>query len=219
VAKLIDPACYAGEAVHRARSMVNNGGQYVLGTGNYAPRFKGAKVIEDVPWTPYWDKSSSWYNKLGSDCAGFAICWAWKLRRYRPGFNQGSWSSVVDHINCNSALEDGLHTKKLFETLPEGAQLRPGDLITYPTIYVKVDGKKRQFVGHVGLVELVPLDFKYGDWRRLGIIQCHGPNGYKPGVVRSDGSVWAHHDTLWGKLEHRTRIVRPHDRPEAKEWK
>lgn len=207
-----DSKCWAGEAVERARSVVGKGGQYILGTGDYRPKFKGAKVVDDLPWTPYWDKSSSWYNKPGSDCAGFAICWAWKLRRYRPGFNVGPWSSVIDYINCNSALEDGLHKQELFVTLDEKAHVQPGDLLLYPTIYVKVDGKKKQFVGHVGLIEFVPVDFRWGDWRRLGIIQCHGPNGYTPGAVRSDGSVWAHHDTLWPKPEHRSQVVRPKER-------
>jgi hypothetical protein len=197
-------SCDGKEAVARARGIVGRGGQYLLGTGDYHP-IKGTNAT-DLPWT---EKG----GEQGSDCAGFAICWAWKLQRHRPGFNVGAWASVSDDINCNSALEDGLHKQELFVTCPEGEKVMPGDLLLYPTIRIKdKDGDVHTFIGHVGLVENVPLDFKYGDWRRLGIIQCHGPNHYKPGVVRSDGSIWAHHDTLWGKPEHRSRIVRPRSR-------
>ena len=185
-------------------------GQYLLGTGDYKPKKSGTDAI-DLPWT---EKEISGKTESGSDCAGFAICWAWKLQRHRPGFNVGAWASVSDDINCNSALEDGLHKQELFTTLPEGEKVRPGDLLLYPTIRIKDkdDGEIHTFIGHVGFIEFVPVVFSYGDWRRLGIIQCHGPNHYKPGVVRSDGSIWAHHDTLWGKPEHRSRIVRPHTR-------
>jgi hypothetical protein len=163
--------------------------------------------VTDLPWTAKNGQS-------GSDCAGFAICWAWKLRRHRPGFNVGAWATVSDDINCNSALEDGLHKQELFTTIPEGEKVRPGDLLVYPTITTLKgkDGKVKRFIGHVGIIEFVPPNFKYGDWGRLSIIQCHGPNFRKPAVVRSDGSIWAHHDTLWGKIQHRTRIVRPHTR-------
>lgn len=201
---MADPKCDAALAVDRARSMVGKGGQYLLGTGDYSPR-KDTGV--DLPWTQKGGEE-------GSDCAGFAICWAWKLRRHRPGFNVGAWASVSDDINCNSALEDGLHKQDLFVTIPEGSEVKPGDLLLYPTIIIKDkdDGEVHKFIGHVGLVEFIPYSFKYGDWRHLGIIQCHGPNHYKPGVVRSDGTIWAHHDSNWGKPEHRSRIVRPKTR-------
>lgn len=206
----MDPTCSAGLAVDRARSVVDKGGQYILGTGDYRQREKDDQV--DLPWTPYWDPKSKWYGKEGSDCAGFALCWTWKLKRHRPGFNKGAWATVVDYINCNSALEDGLHKQELFTTLPEGACVQPGDVLAYPTIFVMKDGKRKKFVGHCAVVELVPIGFKYGDWSALTIIQAHGPNGRAPGVVRTDGSVFERHTSLWGKLEHRTRVVRPHER-------
>lgn len=207
----MDATCSLGEALGRARSLVGVGGQYILGTGDYKPRKENGKDI-DLPWTAYYREGSEWYKKAGSDCAGFAICWAWKLQRHRPGFNVGAWATVSDDINVNSALEDGLHKQELFITLPEGANIQPGDLLLYPTIEVKVNGAKKRFIGHVGLVESIPVDFRYSDWRGLSIIQCHGPNGYTPGVVRTDGSIWAHHDSLWSKLEHRSRVVRPKER-------
>jgi hypothetical protein len=200
----MDPKCSFSEAVQRAQSVVGKGGQYILGTGDYAPKTVG-QVETDLPWTSKGGRS-------GSDCAGFAICWAWKLHRHRPGFNKGAWASVTDDINCNSALEDGLHQQELFETLPEGYCVHPGDLLLYPTIRLKIDGKVKQFVGHVGLIELVPRNFKYGNWSDLTILQCHGPNYRTPGVVRTSGRIWDHHDDNWGKLEHRTRIVRVKER-------
>lgn len=204
-----DPKCNAAEAVKRAQSVVGKGGQYLLGTGDYRvkPDPKNKSKSIDLPWT------QNAYGEEGSDCAGFAICWAWKLRRHRVGFNDGPWSSVVDWINCNSAYEDGLHKQELFTSLPEGAEIRAGDLVLYPTFYLKgADGEIHKFIGHVGLVEAVPAGFKYGDWRALTIIQCHGPNHYKPGVVRTDGSIWAHHDSIWPKPQHKTHVVRPKER-------
>lgn len=203
---MTDVPCNAAEAVKRAQSIVGKGGQYLLGTGDYRVKTIGGKSV-DLPWT------GNGYGEEGSDCSGFAISWAWKLRRYRPGFNHGPWSSVVDYINCNSALEDGVHKQEIFDTLSEGAEVRAGDLLLYPTFYLKgKDGETHKFIGHVGLVEVVPPKFAYGDWKRLTIIQCHGPNHYKPGVVRTDGSIWAHHDTIWPKPQHKSHVVRPKER-------
>lgn len=202
----IDPTCSAGEAVDRARSLVGKGGQYILGTGDY--NVGKSWSTEDTPWTPYYRADSVWYKKKGSDCAGFALCWAWKLHRHRPGFNVGAWASVSDDINCNSAYEDGLHKQDLFVTLPQGVYIQPGDLILYPT--VRKSGKT--FIGHVGLVETVPVGFSWGDWGSLSILHCPGPNGRTPGVVRTDGSIWVRRDKLWPKPPHRTQIVRPKER-------
>ena len=202
----MDQPCNAALAVERAQSIVGKGGQYLLGTGDYRVRKIGTKLV-DLPWT------TNEYGEEGSDCSGFAISWAWKLRRYRPGFNVGPWSSVVDNINCNSAYEDGLHKQELFTSLAQGAEVRPGDLLLYPTFYLKDKaGVNHKFIGHVGIIETVPAGFVYGDWAPLGIIQCHGPNHHKPGVARTDGSIWAHHDTIWPKPEHRSHIVRPKER-------
>lgn len=192
-----DPPCDSLIAVARAAAMVGKGGQYLLGTGDYHPG------LEDTPWTQQGG-SADW----GSDCAGFAISWAWKLRRHRPGFNVGPWATVADDINSDSALEDSLHKKELFTWV---AQPQPGDLLIYPSIHL---GGKR-FIGHVGLVEVAPAawDPRAPNYSLLTIIQCHGPNHSRPGVVRTDGSIWAHHDSIWPKPEHRTSIVRPRSRP------
>lgn len=137
-----------------------------------------------------------------SDCAGFAICKCHALRRHRPGFNRGSWASVSDDINCNSAIEDADHKRELFErvALPE-----PGDLLTYPSF---ISGGKH-FIGHVAIITHVPLGWKPGDhWGDLTVVQCCGPNGHRPGIVRTDASHWDAHDRTWPLPQHRTALLR-----------
>jgi hypothetical protein len=137
----------------------------------------------------------------GSDCAGFAMCWAYKLPRHRKGFNVGSWASVSDDINCNSGIEDAEHARELFEIVTSAPQ--PGDLLTYPTFTVIADGQPHKFIGHVGIVvgvaRAVEWDPAHPAYELLDIAQCKGPNGRAPAVVATDGSVWAHHDAVWPK--------------------
>lgn len=201
--------CSAAEAVARALRMVNGGGQYVLGAGDYRPRTIGG-VLTDVPWT------SGPGNMIGSDCAGFALCWCYKLQRHRPGYNRGAGAAatVVDDINCNSALEDAVHDRDLFGLVDGDDLPQPGDLLCYPTItLVGGDGASYTFIGHVCIVTSVDrLDTSWDPARPryelLDVAQCKGPNGRAPGVVASDGSIWSHHDATWPKPERRTRILR-----------
>lgn len=212
-----DTSCTAAEAIQRGLIVLNaKTGQYGYGAGDYVagktshwtPGQNG-----DVPWTPSPDPK---FPGPASDCAGFAISYCWKLVRHRPGFNVGPWASVADDINVNSAIEDGQHKQELFVTLgragtPAENIPQPGDLICYPTFYLP--GIVRPFIGHVALIEDVPADYKIGEgWHRLTVLQCHGPDGFKPGVVSSDASHWDCHDHQWPKPEHRTVIVRPKTR-------
>lgn len=192
--------CTAAEAVERARAVCGNGGQYLLGTGDYWPHVE-AGINIDLPWTY---KS----GKAGADCAGFAICYAWKLARHRRGFNKGPWATVSDDINSDSAYEDALNKKELFSVTKTP---RPGDLLVYPSVR---RAGVRILIGHVGLIEAVPAewDVTAPQYDLLTILQCKGPNGRKPGVVRTDGSIWSHHDANWSKPQHRTVIIRPHER-------
>jgi hypothetical protein len=114
--------CSASEAVARALSIARNGGQYELGTGDYRPTSVGGKLV-DAPWT------SSSHGAIGSDCAGFAISWCYKVPRHRPGLNVGPWSTCADDLNCNSAIEDSDHAQDLF--VRATGTLKPGDLIAY----------------------------------------------------------------------------------------
>jgi hypothetical protein len=179
------------------------GGEYRLGTGDYFPFGPDVPGRNNtVPWS--------------SDCAGFAICYAWKIVRHRPGFNDGPWASVSDDVNVNSVAEDGLHRRELFTTLATGALPQPGDLLCYPTFIIPAAAPPHQpltFIGHVALIETVPTDYRPGEgWDRLTLLQCRGPNGRRPAVLRTDGSIFAHHDAVWPLPEHHCVVVRPHER-------
>jgi hypothetical protein len=148
---------------------------------------------------------------VGFDCAGAAICYAHQLKRHRPGFNRGRWATVSDDINCNSMIEDAEHKQELFVPVDEN-DVQPGDLIAYPTIYVRrVLRKTLKFIGHVQMVVRTPP----WPWSRtrhgfagLDVVHCHGPNGRVPGVTLSAGDACDRHDEQWGKPQHQTRIVR-----------
>ena len=175
--------CGAAEALQRALSIVEQGGMYVYGTGDYKP-----KNGVDLPWTPK-DK------KTGSDCAGFAICWAYKLKRNRPGFNKGSWATVADDINCNSAIEDAQHKKELFRLVGDDEKPELGDLVVWPTFTPK--GATKEHIGHVGMVmgiDRVNWSPGWRAWDELDIVDCHGPTGRVPGILTGTGAKWAAHD-------------------------
>lgn len=192
--------------------MIGRGGQYVLGTGDYKPRIVAGKLI-DTPWTER-------LGIKGSDCAGFALCWCYKLRRHRPGYASGRvpreyWdqSDVDDDINCNSAIEDALTTRELFEIVDRGPPLA-GDLLVYPSLRLTLnDGSVFRNIGHVGIVvstARVGADWTWlePDYHLLDVAQCKGPNGRAPAVVLTDGSVWDRHDQIWPKKAHRTLVLR-----------
>ena len=193
----------APEAVKRALSMVGNGGQYELGTGDYRPRVVGGMLI-DRPWTDSGAQS-------GSDCAGFAISWCYKLQRHRPGYNTGAWATVSDDLNCNSVIEDAQHGCELF-SLTIGMP-QPGDLLTYPTIRIPgADGNILTFIGHVGMVvsnnRATTWDAQRPRYDLLDVAQCRGPNGRAPGVLLTDGSIWSHHAEQWPKPAHTVQVLR-----------
>ncbi len=187
--------CGPAEAVQRALSLVGNGGMYWLGTGDWRPV---GPMGRDVPWTTN-------NGGTGSDCAGFAISWCYKLPRHRPGLNHGAWSTCSDDLNCNSAIEDAEHEQDLFVIADRPM---PGDLLCYPTIYLQ----GHEFVGHVGIIVAVnrcaEWDPAMPAYHLLDIAQCCGPNSRQPAVIRTDGSVWDRHDHNWPKYEHRTKVLR-----------
>lgn len=199
---IVDPPCSRFEALSRALLVAaRRDGQYILGTGDYRPADHS-----DVPWTAR-------DGAVGSDCAGFAICHAWKLVRHRPPFNRGPWSSVEDDLNCNSLIEDADHDQVLALPADTGPIL-PGDLLVYPTIHLNSPHGPLTFVGHVGMIAAVPggFDTSKRAWSLLSVVQCHGPNGFSPGAVLTDGAIWQNHDANWGKPEHHTRVIRIKER-------
>lgn len=148
-----------------------------------------------------------------SDCAGFAICRCYGLRRHRPGFNKGPWAHVEDDINTTSAIEDADHNRELFERVTSGPP-RPGDLLCYPTF--RLPGRTKPFIGHVAIVvgvgRLLEWDWSRPTWSYLDVVQCAGPNGRKPGVIATDAHHWDEHDITWPKPEHRSALIRVRDK-------
>lgn len=192
--------CSPQEALLRTIAVVGRGGQYVLGTGDYRPR-----GTVDLPWTTR-------DGMTGSDCAGL-ICYAYKLRRHRHGFNRGKWATVCDDINTDSLVEDAHNRQELCEVIhrPE-----PGALIVYKSI--RIVAKQFKLIGHIGLIESVPAEWPMRTspadyltpqpYELLSVLQCKGPNGRAPGVIRTDGSIWSKHDAKWPKEGHRTVLLR-----------
>lgn len=177
------PLYTADQAVKRALERVGRG-VYRLGTGDL-----------DTP------------ADEASDCAGFAINWCYGLRRHRPGFNRGSWSSVSDDLNVNSAIEDADHAGELFERVQTPA---PGALLCYPTF--RLAGHAAPWIGHVAIVvsvrRAVEWDHARPDWSLLDVVQCRGPNGARPGIVASSAANWSGHDLRWPRPEHRSVLLR-----------
>ena len=198
----------AEQAVARAVALVTTKtGQYALGTGDYKPQG------DDVPWTQRSD------GLVGSDCAGFAICWCYMLPRHRQGFAPGRMPTayadqldIDDDINVNSAIEDAFTQRELFRLVEDGEQPLPGDLVCYPSIRITgADGQRHDFVGHVAIVTGVDRYAALAGARRwdlLDVAQCHGPDRFSPGAVFTDGSLFAHHDAVWPKPAHRCFLLR-----------
>ena len=177
------PLYTADQAVAHARLHVGRG-VYKLGTG---------------------DLDS--HGEEPRDCFGFACCEAYGIRRHRPGFNRGSWATVSDDLNCNSAIEDADHAGELFERVHTPAL---GILLVYPTI--RLAGHPDPWIGHVAIVvgaaRCREWDHAHPSYALLDVVQCRGPNGRRPGIVATDGSIWDHHDALWPRPEHRTVMLR-----------
>lgn len=188
--------CSAREAVERALRVVGQGGEYRLGAGDYRP----AGDV-DLPWT------SAAVGGPGSDCSGFAISWCYKIPRHRPGFNHGSWATVSDDVNPNSAIEDAEHAGELFERVLTPAI---GVLLCYPTIHLP--GHVEPWIGHVqivtGLRRCLEWDAARPDYGALDVAECRGPNGRRPGVVPGTGATMARHDLQWPRPEHRVVMLR-----------
>ncbi|HKP08340.1 MAG TPA: hypothetical protein VJU58_13890, partial [Microbacterium sp.] len=177
------PLYDARRAIARARAMCGRG-VYQLGTGD----------IDSDGDDP-------------RDCFGFAVCELFGIKRHRPGFNRGSWATVSDDLNCNSALEDAHHGGELFAivTRPE-----PGVLLAYPTI--RLPGHERPWIGHIAIVvsaiRALEWDSSRPDYSLLDVVHCHGPDGRRPGITRGDGSPMNLHDHNWPKPENRTWMLR-----------
>lgn len=193
--------CGDAEAVARMLAVeAARGGQYLWGSGNYDPR------MPNMPWT---EKN----GQLGGDCAGVAICFAFRLCRGRPGFNRQMHATIEDDLNVDSICEDadpmrggGCELGELV-TIPA-----PGILLITPTIRLP----EKAFVepGHVRLIiDATRWQPSNPRWADVVYLECRGPNERRPGVVRNTGESVDVYDSLWPKPMHRAVMVRIRARP------
>lgn len=215
-----DPRPASGaEAVLRAlrllRAPDNAQNGYQLGGGNYHPVTLSGHLV-DVPWTQVVDRSGAVH--VGCDCAGL-ICWAYKLPRHRPGFNRGGKFDVDDDLNTSSMLGDAFGERDCWTLVTDSP--RPGDVILYPSFslydpsgHVLVhDGVPLRWIGHCAIVidtsrVIPPWSHVAPRWDELDVIQVRGPNGRTPAAIRTDGSLFAHHDLVWPRTENRSWLIR-----------
>lgn len=189
----IEP-CTAAEALSRMSDLAKiRDAEYILGTGDFNPKGYVRQY----------------------DCAGAAICEAYKLTRHRLGFASGTppyeaTNDVDDDINTNSALEDAMRKQEVFELVPDSEPVLPGDLVMWATIHlVTADGETHTFIGHVLMAKVIPAGWKRVDgWHLVRFLQCCGGNGRTPAVIETDGSVIDRHNAKWPKPGMRAYVVR-----------
>ena len=179
-------------AIERALSLLGKGYPYILGTGNH----RGPTRIK---------KKDGTYTDLGFDCWGFAGSFAYEQPRHEPGFNKGSWATVSDDRNCDSAIEDSEHKKQGYEPID-----RPelGCLLVMPSIRDKTG--KRIRIGHVWLVVGVPDEWDPAkpQYDLLDTVQCQAST--YPAIKRGPGP--RHNGTTFRGLTDeawRQRLLRP----------
>jgi len=204
----------ADEVVKRLLSVVGQGVyhlQYPNGDYNL--------LKNDAPWSHQATDQC--------DCWGL-IAWANKQPRHQPGYNRGSlsrsfpgWPTVVDDVNTDSALEDAARLEPvLWQIVPAGLE-RAGDVVVYHTIFVNRNPRNEHCNvegvgtllkwGHVaGLVFVGPTGWKDPETR---LVQCHGPNGRRPGVVNTNNGIFLNHEITWNRDGHRpdlgVHVLRP----------
>ncbi len=145
---MVDITVTRQEAVERAASLVDQG-EYILGTGNYRPSQDADGNAVDLPFT-----QREGAGPAGCDCAGFAVCWCYKIVRHQPGFNAGAWATVSDDINVDSVIEDARHDQALGTVITTPVE---GAWLLYPTI--RDPRNPQPFIGHVAIIETVPAEF------------------------------------------------------------
>ena len=190
--------CSPEEAVQRMLELeASRKGCYAWGTGDYDPAH------------PELLGMTTAHGLTGWDCAGAAVCQAYRLFRHQPGFNRTAYATVEDDINVDSILEDadvelrgGRQDLGELVTVPA-----PGILLMTPTIRIP----EKAFVepGHVRLIiDASKWNPAAPRWADVVYLECRGPNKRTPGVVRDSGGSVDTHDRLWPKAMHRAAMVR-----------
>jgi hypothetical protein len=108
--------------------------------------------------------------------------------------------AVVAWLGTGGIITDALGARRWYEPVD-----RPelGALLVYAA-----DPNAGRGFGHVGMVTGgLPAEWdprSLALWRRLQVVDCHGPNGRRPGVMQVDGGGWGR---VWG-ARRGTMIVR-----------
>jgi hypothetical protein len=180
---------------------------YVLGGGNYSPKAPRTAVTVVV---------KGGKRIVGIDCMG-VVAYALKVPRHRPGYNRGSWSSVIDWVNTDSAIQDADHERDLFEPVTDEPE--PGDVLVWPSVYAgelsspyKGKSGERRRIGHISLIIRVRIgrwDWNNPPYDKLDVVQ--GGSRHTPAIHTSTGAAWAGKQrTQWGtRPEWVSRILRP----------
>lgn len=153
------------------------------------------------------------------DCTSFSMRYAFELAGKRLGFNRawtedwctGTRASVVDHINSNSAIEDAMHERDLFEFVTGRPEL--GDLVVCPTIRLPDHPDKGPWIGHAAIVSGVDRskhrwDPQAPQFALLDIIECRGPDGRSPAIRQTNGTYFDTWRQTWPKVNHRSWLLR-----------
>lgn len=189
--------CSAEEALDRMLALeMSRKGCYVWGGGRYdpaAPLKLGMTAPNGVE---------------GWDCAGAAISYAYRLFRHRPGFNRQPGASVTDDLNVDSILEDS--------DVRRGGALELGELVNVPapgilliTPTIRIPPKGFHEPGHVRMVlDASKWKPEAPRWTDVVYLECCGPPGRAPGVIRNTGGSVDRWDAEWPAWNRRAALVR-----------
>lgn len=199
--------CSEAEAVQRMLELeAGRRGQYAWGTGNYDPRH------------PELLGMTTNHGLTGWDCAGAAVCYAFRLFRHRPGFNRQAHATIEDDLNVDSIIEDADPARGGHQELGEVVTApAPGVLLLTPTITLPANERLPDGFHEPGHVRLIldaarwrPVRPKWAD---VTYLECHGPDRHVPGVTRNTGESVDKWDANWPKPMHRAVMVRVRARP------
>lgn len=156
-------------------------------------------------------------DQLVFDCTSFCLRHAYGIDGHRPGYNRdwredwctGATSTVADDVNSNSAVEDAMHARDLFELVVGAPQV--GDIIAAPTI--RLASHPEPFIGHGVIVFGVERAHRKWDPSRptfalLDVIECRGPNGRNPAIRATNGTWFDERAQTWPKVQHRPWLLR-----------
>lgn len=179
--------------LRRARSMIGERLNYVLGAGGRNPR----------ALTPASTITVGGLERTGCDCSGF-VAWVLGYDRYQPDdFDyMGGW------ISTDGMLGKWDKTKECWTPDPDWFELleapTPGCLVVYGAVDLDHDGQKER-IGHVGIVSHCDPVWSHTTNR---VIHCSAQR-VKPGfaVQETNGEVWKRAALVRGRHHKRFEAV------------